>query len=179
MDDIQDYDHDHLLDEFFGNFTEKKVSSRKISVLIVLGIMDSKSYLRSVSNYMKTFKERNDIDIHVEYEQSKMQVVTDIIKSQFVKNVGKHSKFTLRIFNKTIELLKGGGDVMLVGYSYGGHIVSCVSEKLNTYPKKDIERLQVATFGSTHISKMHFVSNICIRQFMYTNDYLQYFQGCE
>jgi hypothetical protein len=66
--------------------------------------------------------------------------------------------------------LKEGNDVMLVGHSYGGAVVSMVAEKLNTFPKRDTGKLQIVTFGSIYVANTEAVSNMHMRQFMFTND---------
>jgi electron transfer flavoprotein alpha subunit len=142
-----------------------------------MGVMDRKSHKKSRLNYLKVF-EKHDIDIHITYEKSIMRVLSSVIQSKLVaKHKIENEKMTANVYNETIGSLKEGNNVMLIGHSYGGAIVSRVAEKLNMCPIKDVVNLQVATFGSICISDAEDVRNICMKQFMFTNDIMLKFNN--
>ena len=58
--------------------------------------------------------------------------------------------FSRLIYDTAMLLLISGYNVILLGYSYGGAVISLVVENINANHRIYIKNLQIATFGSMY-----------------------------
>jgi hypothetical protein len=82
------------------------------------------------------------------------------------------TKFVVNVMAKVCDALSRGYEVLLIGHSYGGSVVSRVSIFLQEYCKNvDLGRLRCATFGSIFVPPPR--EGISLKHYAYDNDIAQ------
>jgi hypothetical protein len=82
---------------------------------------------------------------------------------------GLNNAFVKEVAAKVTTHMDAGDNVSLVGFSYGGSVVSRVGE-LFKKASRFSRQLSIATFGSIYVPTQERVAGIDITHFMYVND---------
>ena len=78
--------------------------------------------------------------------------------------------FVEQVMTRVASKLANDEQVLLLGHSYGGSVVSRVGMFLSEYDHDHMCNLQIATFGSIFVPPPEATGSIDIRHYMYDND---------
>lgn len=78
--------------------------------------------------------------------------------------------FVEQVMTQVASKLAMDDQVLLLGHSYGGSVVSRVGMFLSEYDHEHLHNLQIATFGSIFVPPPEATRSLDIRHYMYEND---------
>jgi hypothetical protein len=96
------------------------------------------------------------------------RIVKDIAKAYCFLAPSKDSDFVKQVYNDVDNSLKQHNKVILIGFSYGGSIVTSVAKLMNNH--QFASNLQAATCGAIHTTSLKKTNNMAFRQYMYLDD---------
>ena len=156
----------------FSENEKKPLQTKKKYMGIVvygLGCETIDDNLEFISKYLKAL---TNIPIEVMCDKSEIISVGATIAATYCKiTPWKLDKFVKEVYKVVKKNIDNGYNVILIGHSYGGSVVSRVAEIFNDdEPTITRSNLEVATMGSIYIPKANNVKNIKIKHYMYTYD---------
>ena len=157
---------------------ERRLSAKQISqkkkkykgiVVYGLGCGSSDDNLQLISNNLSII---SHIPIEVMCDKSEVLSVGATIVATYCKiTPWKLDKFVKEVYKTVKKNIEDGFNIILIGHSYGGSVVSRVAEIFNNdEPTKSLSNLEIATMGSIYIPKANNVKNVKIKHYMYTYD---------
>jgi len=168
------------------------ILNTKSITYIVLYLLKNKHLLRVFNDiYLLNFNNLNLFDVNNKVTIDTLHIMCDsTIKNQF-KNISKYfcninrysnmnsmkiedNTYYEKSLNTILKYIKDPyyNNVIVIGHSYGGSMVSKVAKYLNNIDltKKEISKLQMATIGSIYIPPYFKTNKIKLHHYVYRND---------
>ena len=148
------------------------ITPSKYSIGFVLGMgckeKDEKNLEKAIMTWCMVNSIQSIKHVDVYCKDSLWDAFKAFFKGDCYSKPAKTNVFVKKITKKVTKMLDEGKKVIFIGHSFGGSVLGLVAETLNSH--KNIQNLQIATFGSIFISKKKDVKNVKIKQYMLLND---------
>lgn len=161
--------------------TPNKVPQRKTRFIIVYGftcdrfLNDLKERERQLKAIAKTHG-TGEVEVHCNIRHSK-SMTSDIVKSlaPSKNKIASRTEFVMDILERVCRAMGRGENVVLIGHSYGGSVVSRVALHLQEHcgylrNKNMLKRLKAITFGSIYAPSKKLTPNVNITHYTYAFD---------
>lgn len=158
---------------FSNNYNELAESCRNLKIIYVHGMGCSSDEDNPTNVHYHNFfvKKHNIKNIEFYCNSSKSSAIKNVAKTICNIKPSKDDSFIKYIYNIVVDYLEQNKQVVLIGHSYGGSIVSRIAEILNRQHHNIIlDNLYILTFGSIYIPTYNRINKINIKHVLYDND---------
>lgn len=152
-----------IIEECKKKRTSPNSKINKINIVMVMGMGCKEEHVVSWTNYIKSYNKTP----YVFCNMSTRHILTNIARTVCYLKPNIKGDFVQSVYTKVSELLDQNENVILIGHSYGGSIVTLVSELIKDHPRS-LSHLQIATFGSIHTSST--THGLNMKQYLLYND---------
>lgn len=141
-------------------------SPKKDVVIYIKGLKDCRE--KTWDNYLQAAFSNKYSQIHVECDDSTLNIFKDIVKTYCYMKPSNTNRFVVSIYEKINKLLGQNYNILVIGHSYGGSVAARLAMMFNIHPKNN--KLRFVTLGSIFNIKKNEAPNVNIVQYMYSND---------